>query len=153
MFLHILASNEAIKARSIAKKCRGSTCNDCYYHPADGVFDYCFSSQCCSSQFLCRSGLVIKKSSKDKVVVSITSSDDPLVEAKLCTLRLVTVLKFLSTYLYMVSASTSENHTLRSGVKFSPVISSMVRSTPPDSFSPSITGMGVTGADTGPMPS
>ena len=57
------------------------------------------------------------------------------------------------THLYMVSASTSENHTLRSGVKFSPVISSMVRSTPPDNFSPSITGIGVTGADTGPMPS
>ena len=53
----------------------------------------------------------------------------------------------------MVSDSTSENQTRRSGVKFCPVISSMVRSPPPDSFSPSTMGMGVTGTDTAPMPS
>ena len=56
-------------------------------------------------------------------------------------------------YLYMVSDSISENQTRRSGVKFCPVISNMVRSPPPDNFSPSTMGMGVTGTDTGPIPS
>ncbi len=59
----------------------------------------------------------------------------------------------LATYLYIVSASTSENQTLRSGVKSSPLISSIERSAPPDSLSPLVTGTGVTGADTGPIPS
>lgn len=58
-----------------------------------------------------------------------------------------------TTYLYIVSASTSANQTLRSGVKLSPEISSMVRSPPMFSLRPLTTGMGVTGTETGPMPS
>ena len=57
------------------------------------------------------------------------------------------------TYRYIVSVSMSENQTFRSGVKFSPDISSMVMSRPPLSFNPVTTGIGVTGTLTGPMPS
>ena len=57
------------------------------------------------------------------------------------------------THLYIVSASKSENQTFRSGVKFSPDTSSMLRSRPPVTFNPEDTGMGVTGTSTGPIPS
>lgn len=55
--------------------------------------------------------------------------------------------------LNIVSVSTSENQIFRSGVKFSPDNSSMVRSRPPLTFNPVTTGIGVTGTFTGPIPS
>lgn len=42
--------------------------------------------------------------------------------------------KLTHLYLYMVSASTSPNHTLRLGVKFCPVSSNMATSPPPFNF-------------------
>ena len=56
-------------------------------------------------------------------------------------------------YLYIVSASTSANQTLRSGVKPSPWISSICKSSPPIETTSLTLGIGVIGESTGPIPS